>query len=136
MKNKLTNKQERFCLEYVIDSNAKQSAIRAGYSEKSAQMTGSRLMTNDKVKNRVAELQKETASELKIDREWAIKEYMELIQDCKQNGLYGDGSVKDRGNWNRSLAQISTLLGFNEPEKQEIEHKGITINYIKPKKDD
>ena len=58
MKNKLTNKQERFCLEYVIDSNAKQSAIRAGYSEKSAQMTGSRLMTNDKVKNRVAELQK------------------------------------------------------------------------------
>lgn len=31
---KLTPKQERFCEEYLIDLNATQAAIRAGYSEK------------------------------------------------------------------------------------------------------
>ena len=35
-KPKLTDKQEAFCLEYLIDLNATQAAIRAGYSEKTA----------------------------------------------------------------------------------------------------
>ena len=34
---KLTAKQETFCQEYLIDSNATQAAIRAGYAENSAQ---------------------------------------------------------------------------------------------------
>lgn len=37
---KLTRKQERFCEEYVIDWNATQAAIRAGYSEDSARQIG------------------------------------------------------------------------------------------------
>lgn len=136
-KPKLNAKQERFCLEYVIDSNATQAAIRAGYSEKTARATGSRLLTNVNIQARVSELQAETAKELKIDREWAINEYLELIQDCKEKGLYGNGEVKDRGNWNRSLAQLSILLGLDAPIKSEVEHKGITgidVNIIRNKK--
>lgn len=49
-------KQERFCTEYVKDTNGKQAAIRAGYAERSAEMQASRLLRNDKVKQRVAEL--------------------------------------------------------------------------------
>jgi phage terminase small subunit len=37
---KLTPKQERFCQEYLIDSNATQAAIRAGYSKDTAAVIG------------------------------------------------------------------------------------------------
>lgn len=53
LKNK---RHEKFCHEYIKDMNATQAAIRTGYSEKTAKMQGSRLMTNDDVKARVAEL--------------------------------------------------------------------------------
>jgi phage terminase small subunit len=42
----LTSKQEAFVREYAIDKNATQAAIRAGYSEKTAQEQGSRLLSN------------------------------------------------------------------------------------------
>lgn len=47
--NKLTNKQKRFCEEYLVDCNATQAAIRAGYSEDSAGSTGSKLMKKPQV---------------------------------------------------------------------------------------
>lgn len=53
LKNK---RHEKFCHEYIKDMNATQAAIRTGYSEKTAKMQGSRLMTNDDIKLRVAEL--------------------------------------------------------------------------------
>lgn len=49
-------KHEKFCNEYIKDMNATQAAIRTGYSEKTAKMQGSRLMTNDDIKARVKEL--------------------------------------------------------------------------------
>lgn len=53
LKNK---RHEKFCHEYIKDMNATQAAIRTGYSKKTAKMQGSRLMTNDDIKLRVAEL--------------------------------------------------------------------------------
>jgi phage terminase small subunit len=41
----LTLKQQRFCEEYLIDLNATQAAIRAGYSERTARSQGQRLLT-------------------------------------------------------------------------------------------
>ena len=53
LKNK---RHEKFCHEYIKDMNATQAAIRTGYSKKTAKMQGSRLMTNDDIRLRVAEL--------------------------------------------------------------------------------
>lgn len=53
LKNK---RHEKFCHEYIKDMNATQAAIRTGYSKKTAKMQGSRLMTHDDIKLRVAEL--------------------------------------------------------------------------------
>lgn len=52
---KISAKQELFVDEYLIDLNATQAAIRAGYSPKTAEQQGSRLLSNVKVKGRVAE---------------------------------------------------------------------------------
>ena len=43
--NKLTAKQQRFCDEYLIDLNATQAAIRAGYSKKTAKQIGQQNLT-------------------------------------------------------------------------------------------
>lgn len=53
LKNK---KHEKFCNEYIKDMNATQAAIRAGYSGKTANRIGSRLLSNVDIKARVAEL--------------------------------------------------------------------------------
>ncbi len=46
----MTNKQKRFADEYLIDCNATQAAIRAGYSEKAARVTATRMLTNANIK--------------------------------------------------------------------------------------
>lgn len=61
---KLTGKQEAFCLEYAASGNATKSYKAAGYSVKSdgtAAVMASRLLKNDKVKGRIAELAAEMA---------------------------------------------------------------------------
>lgn len=50
MGQKLTAKQQRFCDEYLIDLNATQAAIRAGYSAKTAQAIGSENLTKPLLK--------------------------------------------------------------------------------------
>lgn len=50
----MTPKQEKFCAEYLVDLNATQAAIRAGYSAKTAESTGSRLLRNVNIKTHIA----------------------------------------------------------------------------------
>lgn len=53
----LANKRhEKFCHEYIKDMNATQAAIRTGYSDKTANRIGSRLLSNVDIKERVKEL--------------------------------------------------------------------------------
>lgn len=52
----VTPKQEKFCVEYLVDLNGTQAAIRAGYSDKTAEATASRLLRNVNVKKRISEL--------------------------------------------------------------------------------
>lgn len=52
----LTEKQKRFCEEYLKDLNATQAAIRSGYSEKTAYSQGQRLLKNVEAQNYIEEL--------------------------------------------------------------------------------
>lgn len=54
---RISPKRNRFAEEYIVDHNATQAYIRAGYSERSAKTGGSRLLTNADVRARVAELE-------------------------------------------------------------------------------
>ncbi len=57
----LAAKQEHFFCEYMVDMNATQAAIRAGYSENTAQVQSSRPLSKYMVNARVEELQAESA---------------------------------------------------------------------------
>lgn len=70
---KLTAKQEMFCKEYLIDLNATQAAIRAGYSEKTATVTGCENLTKPNVAARVQELMSARSEKTGITAEWVLK---------------------------------------------------------------
>ncbi len=67
--NKLTAKQERFVSEYLIDLNATQAAIRAGYAKSGARVEGTRLLANARVAKAVAlgRAKQEQRAEIKAD---------------------------------------------------------------------
>ncbi|MBS9774595.1 MAG: terminase small subunit [Tenacibaculum sp.] len=72
--NKLTEKQKQFCEEYIVDLNATQSAIRAGYSERTAHSIGNENLIKPEIQNYIQELKKKRAKELKITQLDVLKE--------------------------------------------------------------
>ncbi len=80
----LTARQERFVDEYLVDLNAKQAAIRAGYSPKSAHVEGSRLLTNAKVAAAIAAAKRERAEATKIDAEYVLRKLHQIVERCLQ----------------------------------------------------
>lgn len=75
---KLTAKQQRFCDEYLIDLNATQAAIRAGYSAKTADQQGSRMLTNVKVQQEIAEKMAERSKRTGINQDRVLQEIAKL----------------------------------------------------------
>lgn len=78
MTNELNPKQEMFCKEYIKDLNARQAAIRAGYSERTAQQQSSRLCSNVKVQERIQELKRERSNAVKVDAEYVLRRLQEI----------------------------------------------------------
>lgn len=76
--SELTPRQELFCQEYVVDLNATQAAIRAGYAAPSAAAASSRLLTNVKISVRVAELAGKRTEQVGITAERVLGELMRI----------------------------------------------------------
>lgn len=80
----LTPKQERFCQEYIIDLNATQAAIRAGYSKNGANVTASKLLSNTNIASRVRELNEKVSAKLEITAEYVLAGLKEVAERCLQ----------------------------------------------------
>lgn len=70
---RMTAKQQRFCDEYLIDLNATQAAIRAGYSTRTAQQMGAENLSKPVVKEYIAARMAEKESELIADQNEVLK---------------------------------------------------------------
>jgi len=75
----LNDKQKRFAEEYIIDLNATQAAIRAGYSEKTAYSQGQRLLKHVEVQAFIQELQAKRAKRVEISQDFVLNE---LLRRC------------------------------------------------------
>ena len=75
---KLTAKQERFCYEYCIDFNATQAAIRAGFSEKTANRIGSENLSKLVIQNKISTLQADLAKTSGISALRVLKEHEKI----------------------------------------------------------
>ncbi len=70
----MTGKQERFVEEYLIDLNATQAAIRAGYSPKTANEQASRLLAKVNIQAAISKAQAERSRRTGINQDRVIRE--------------------------------------------------------------
>lgn len=134
--SKFTPKQDRFCREYLVDLNATQAARRAGYSPRTANEQGARLLANASVKSRIAELQAEVAERLNITVDDVTKMLLESYRDAKTAKQHGPavraiellgkrlGMFRDRvivaTEQTMSDADLVAVLAGDDPHKAEV----------------
>ena len=102
MKNKvkLTAKQQAFVNEYLIDLNGTQAAIRAGYSAKTADQQGSRMLANVKVQQAVSQAMAERSKRTGINQDRVVLELarialVKMTDVVDQNGRIKDDATDD-----------------------------------------
>ncbi len=90
----LTLKQRRFVAEYLKDQNAKQAAIRAGYSKRSAEQDGPRLLRNAQVEAAVNEALGKVEEKALVSVAEVINEYRRVAFCDISAAFNSDGSLK------------------------------------------
>jgi phage terminase, small subunit len=77
-KGKLTEKQQRFVDEYLIDLNATQAAIRAGYSVKTADVIGCENLTKPNIQQAIAEHMAERSRRTGVNQDRVVLELAKI----------------------------------------------------------
>lgn len=91
----LTAKQQRFVDEYLIDLNATQAAIRAGYSKKTAQVQSARLLSNVMVSAAVAKGMETRAARTGITQDMVLRELAKIgFSDIRKVVRWGETMVR------------------------------------------
>lgn len=115
----LTPKQQRFVEEYLVDLNATQAAIRAGYSEKTAHSQGSRLLENVEISKAVAAAFASRSERVQVTQDWVISRLVDNVEramtaepvrdrEGNETGVYVyNGSVA-----NKALELLGKHLGM------------------------
>ncbi|WP_423245457.1 terminase small subunit [Mannheimia haemolytica] len=76
---KLTDKQKRFVEEYLIDLNATQAAIRAGYSEKTAYSIGEENLRKPEIRSAIQEAKNKRSERTQITQDDVLNGLLEVI---------------------------------------------------------
>lgn len=84
---KMTAKQKRFCDEYLIDLNATQAAIRAGYSERNANNIASENLAKPNIKEYIAERMAEKESELIADQDEVLRYLTSVLRGKSRSSV-------------------------------------------------
>lgn len=120
---KLTPKQKRFVEEYVIDNNATQAAIRAGYSPKTANRIASQNLSKLDIQNAIAEKQKVISEKTEYDAIAWRKDMLEYKKILEQKVLLGENdesaivSFTDPTNLMKCMDMLGKHLGaYNNDE--------------------
>ena len=113
----MTLKQKIFVKEYLIDLNATQAAIRAGYSAKNADKIGSQLLGKTSVFAAIEKAQEERAGKLSIDAEYVLNRLVEIDQMDVLDIMDEKMSIKPVSEWPKVWRQY--LSGFDLAEMFE-----------------
>jgi phage terminase small subunit len=108
---KLTEKQKRFVEEYLIDLNATQAAIRAGYSVKNADKIGSELLGKTRVSEAIQKAKDERSKRTEITADKVLQEYAKV----------GFADIKDYLSFKTAL----TTVGYNDKGERIIDYATV-----------
>ncbi|ODN41610.1 hypothetical protein BGC07_16080 [Piscirickettsia litoralis] len=94
--NKLSAKHKKFATEFLVDLNATQAAIRAGYSERTAKVQGARLLTNANIQEYIQSRQSKLQEKTEITQERVLTEYAKVAFS----------NMSDFANWSPSSVNL------------------------------
>ena len=109
----LTPKQQRFVEEYLIDLNATQAYIRAGFSEKLANTNAAKLLQNTTIAKAIEDARKEVSEKALITTEMVVQGLLNEAKDLSE----GSTQSARVSAW----AHLGKHLGMF---KDKIEHTG------------
>lgn len=108
---KLTAKQKMFVHEYLVDLNATQAAIRAGYSEKTAEVIGFENIRKPNIEKAIQKAMDERAKRVDVTAERVLQELAHMAYDDIKNYL--------------SYRTEKTLLDYDDTGKPIIGYKQV-----------
>ena len=141
---KLTAKQQRFCDEYLIDLNATQAAIRAGYSQKTAKQIGQENLTKPDIKEYIEKRMAEKEAALIADQTEVMRYLTSVLRGQSVSEVVvvegtGDGCSEARTMQKapdeKERLKAAELLGkahmmFTDKVQQEVDMDlNITVDY-------
>ena len=133
----MTARQERFCQEFAKTGNATLSAINAGYSEKTANEQGSRLLANVSIQERIRELQGEIKNQNIMDAREMQEHLTSIIRQESQEEVIivegcGDG-VSEAITKTKTPSQSDRIKAIQLLARmQGVLDSGNTVNVVVP----
>ena len=122
----LNEKQKQFCEEYIIDLNGTQAAIRAGYSEKTANRIASELLTKLDIQKYICELKNKRSERVKYSQDELMRDILEVKNRCMQANPVFDKEGNETGIWkfdsngaNKALDMLAKHVGFYETDNKQ-----------------
>ena len=116
---KLTDKQKKFIDEYLVDLNATQAAMRAGYKEKAAYRTGAENLRKPQIQEEIQKRMQERQQRTEVTQDMVVKELAAIAfaratdyVEIRSNGVCGTVVIKPTTNL--SDQQIRAIAGIKE----------------------
>ena len=128
MAMKLTPKQRRFADGYLIDLNATQSAIRAGYSKKTARSIGDENLTKPDIKKYLQASMKKRQERTETDADYVLNRLVDIDQMDLLDIMEEDGTLKDISQWPKVWRQFISgidVLELFEGQGNERKKNGL-----------
>jgi phage terminase small subunit len=115
----LNDMQKKFALEYIVDLNGKQAAIRAGYSEKTAQEQASRLLSNVKVQNEIQKQMDKRSARTEITADKVLNKLYDIANSDIKDFLQWktEKTVVDRDEDGTPITDYHTFITLNDMDK-------------------
>lgn len=115
---KLTPKQARFVHEYLVDLNATQAAIRAGYKPTNAAQTGAENLRKPQIQKALQEAREAREKSSMITAEWVLKEISKIAENQEE-------AARDRL---KALELIGKHLGMWD-RREDTETQGVRVTF-------
>ena len=87
---KLTDKQKEFVRQYLVDLNATQAAIRAGYSVKTAYRQGADLLQKTSIREAIEKAQAKRARRVEVTQDYVLSNLVEVVERTMQRAPVTD----------------------------------------------
>lgn len=140
--DKLTPKQQRFVEEYLVDLNATQAAIRAGYSARNADKIASQLLGKSRVAAAIAYAKAERSARVAVSADYVLNNLVEIVERSMQRApvvnMKGEQVVDEEGRFvwrfdgktaTRALELLGKHLGMYKDRVENDVSGGLEIKW-------